>query len=91
MASLVVNLCEEFKPAITIFRKHWGIMRMSDALRKGITKSTLYKMVQEKVIHSFARGLYQLSDSKPFQTPDLVAVACKIPKAVLYLFSQQCL
>lgn len=87
MASRTVNLCEEFKPAITIFRKHGAIMRMSDALRKGISKSTLYKMVQEKVIHSVARGLYQLSDSEPFQVPDLVAVACKIPKAVLYLFS----
>ncbi len=60
---------------------------MSDALRKGITRSTLYKMVQEKVVCLVSRGLYQLSDLKPFQVPDLVAVACKIPKAVLYLFS----
>jgi predicted transcriptional regulator of viral defense system len=83
----VLHSVGELKTAISIFRQHGGMLRMSDALRKGITRNILYKMSREKLINSIAPGLYLLSDSSPFHDSDLVAVAYKIPKAVIYLFS----
>lgn len=69
------------------FRRHGGLLRMSDALRYGIHRRTLYAMRDAGQIEVLARGLYRLADAPPLGNPDLVTVAVKIPHGVVYLVS----
>src|SRR3954462_8098103 len=75
------------RQAEAAFRRRGGILRMADALREGIHRRTLYAMCDSGQIERLARGLYRLTDAGPLGNPDLVTVAAKAPKAVVYLLS----
>jgi predicted transcriptional regulator of viral defense system len=72
---------------IELFREHGGTLRMSDALRLGINRRTLYGMRDAGLVESVARGFYRLADQEPLAHPDLVAVAARVPLGVLCLIS----
>ncbi len=76
-----------FVTARDIFLRNNGILRMSDAIEAGISRRTLYAMRDQKIIEQLSRGLYRLADLAPLATPDLVAVASRIPKGVVCLVS----
>lgn len=81
-------LCSvSFKPAIALFEKHNGTLRMADALRAGISRRTLYGMHEAGVVERLSRGVYRLASLPSLSTPDLVTVATRIPKAVVCLIS----
>ena len=63
------------------------MLRMADAIRLGIHRNTLYRMVDENLIERICRGLYRLTDAQPLGNPDLVAVAAKVPDGVICLIS----
>lgn len=69
------------------FQEHGGTMRMSDALRAGISRNTLYAMRDSGEIEVLARGLYRLASLDPLSSPDLATVAKKAPHSVVYLIS----
>ena len=69
------------------FRKHNGMLRMSDALRQGVNRAALYAMRDAGEIEPIGRGLYRLSNLPTLAHPDLVAVAAKIPSGVICLVS----
>ena len=73
--------------AITIFRRHGGILRTAEALRLGIHPRTLYAMRDSGVLEQLSRGLYRLAELPPLSNPDLVTVALKVPQAVICLIS----
>lgn len=73
--------------AIEIFRKHKGLLRMSDALESGITRYMLYSLVNRGVIEQVSRGFYRLTELLPISNPDLVTVSLRYPKAVICLIS----
>jgi predicted transcriptional regulator of viral defense system len=79
------------KPAflreLRLFRAHGGAMRMSDALRGGVSRKTLYAMRDSGVLEALSRGLYRLTELEPLGNPDLVTVATRIPQGVLCLIS----
>lgn len=60
---------------------------MSEALRLGINRKTLYAMRDAGVIEPVSRGLYRLASLAPFAHPDLVTVAARVPLGVLCLIS----
>lgn len=60
---------------------------MSEALRLGISRRTLYAMRDAGVIEPVTRGLYRLASLEPLSHPDLVMVASRIPQGVLCLIS----
>lgn len=70
-----------------IFRDHGGILRFVEAKRCGIAPATLYRLRDQGVIQNMGRGLYRLAGGPPLTQPDLVALACKIPRAVICLVS----
>jgi predicted transcriptional regulator of viral defense system len=70
-----------------VFQRHGGVLRTSEALRLGIHPRTLYAMRDEGVLECLSRGLYRLSDLPPLGSPDLVAVALKVPAGVVCLIS----
>ncbi len=70
-----------------IFRKHGGQLRMSEALREGISRYMLYSLRDKGVIERVSRGIYRLVDLPPISNPDLVTVSLRFPKAVICLVS----
>ncbi len=70
-----------------VFRRHGGVLRTSEAIRFGIHPRTLYAMRDAGVLECLSRGLYRLSDLPPLGSPDLVAVALKVPAGVICLIS----
>jgi predicted transcriptional regulator of viral defense system len=60
---------------------------MSEALRLGINRKTLYAMRDTAVLEIVTRGLYRLASLEPLAHPDLVTVATRIPQGVLCLIS----
>lgn len=78
---------DKFERATDIFRRHSGILRMSEAIRAGIHRRTLYAMRDAGVVERLCRGLYRLADLPPLGSPDLVPVALKVPSGVICLIS----
>ena len=75
------------KKVIDIFRQHDGILRMSEALKLGVSRSQLYTLRDSGEIERLSRGLYRLSDMPEIADPDLVTVASRCPDGVLCLIS----
>lgn len=73
--------------AISIFRAHHGMLRMSQAVEAGIHRNTLYSMLEDGIVERLARGLYRLSEAPPLGTPDFVTVTQKVPHSVICLIS----
>lgn len=71
----------------SIFRKHGGQLRMSEAINAGICRYSLYKMLDEGVIEQISRGIYRLANLPLISNPDLVIVSLRCPKAVICLIS----
>jgi len=76
-----------FDKAKTLFRCHGGLLRTSEVLRLGIHPRTLYAMRDAGALEQLSRGLYRLTELPPLGTPNLVAVARKIPAGVICLIS----
>ena len=76
----------EQKP-VEIFRKHGGQLRMSEAIKLGITRYMLYSLRDKGVIEQVSRGIYRLVELSPVSDPDLVTVSLRFPNAVICLIS----
>lgn len=76
-----------FVREVELFRRHGGGVRMSEALRLGLNRKTLYAMRDAGVIEAVSRGLYRLASLEAFAHPDLVTVARRVPQGVLCLIS----
>lgn len=71
----------------TLFKRHGGMLRTSDALRLGVHPRTLYALRDSGELLSIGRGLYRLAKASPLTHPDWVAVAVRVPRAVICLIS----
>lgn len=70
-----------------VFAHHQGMLRTSDAIRLGVHPRTLYALRDSGEIEQVSRGFYRLSEKPALTNPDLVAVALRIPRAVICLIS----
>lgn len=70
-----------------IFHEYGGQLRMSEAIRHGISRYTLYKMRDNGVVEQISRGIYRLVELPPINNPDLVIVSLRYPNAVICLIS----
>jgi predicted transcriptional regulator of viral defense system len=73
--------------AIYAFKRHGGMLRMTDAVAAGIHRRTLYRMRDAGLLEKMSRGLYRLAGAPPLTNPDLVTVARKVPHGVICLIS----
>jgi predicted transcriptional regulator of viral defense system len=73
--------------ALALFAGHGGMLRTSEALALGVHPRTLYQLRDQGRILQLARGLYRLADLPALEEPDLVAVARRLPEAVICLIS----
>jgi predicted transcriptional regulator of viral defense system len=76
-----------FKRASGIFREKGGVLRMSEALRLGISRYTLYGMRDAGVVELLSRGVYRLAEMPGLEAPDLVTVSSRVPRGVICLVS----
>ena len=70
-----------------IFLEAGGKLRMSEALKRGITRYRLYSLRDQGVIERVSRGIYRLTELPPISNPDLVTVSLRFPNAVICLVS----
>ncbi len=70
-----------------IFRSCGGQLRMSEAIKLGISRYMLYSMRDKGVIEQVSRGIYRLVELPPVSNPDLLTVALRFPGAVICLIS----
>lgn len=75
------------EPPEEIFRKHGGQLRMSEAMKHGITRYMLYSLRDKGIIERVSRGIYRLAELPPISNPDLVTVGLRFPNAVICLVS----
>lgn len=73
--------------AVKVFRDNGGMLRMAEAVRRGVHRNTLQAMLETGKAERLARGLYRLADAEPPSHPDLVIVARKAPRGVICLIS----
>jgi predicted transcriptional regulator of viral defense system len=73
--------------AIDVFRQHGGILRTTEALDLGVHPRTLYRLRDAGHIEQLSRGVYRLASLPSIGHPDLVAVALRVPRAVVCLVS----
>lgn len=73
--------------AVQVFKAQGGVLRMANALKLGVHRVTLYRMLEDGLLHAMSRGLYRLCETAPLENPDLVAVAKRVPQAVICLVS----
>ena len=72
---------------MTTFQQHRGTLRMGEALREGINRYTLHRMVETGLAEKLSRGLYRLTEMPEVGNPDLVTVAGSVPGCVVCLIS----
>ncbi|WP_454785384.1 type IV toxin-antitoxin system AbiEi family antitoxin domain-containing protein [Legionella sp. WA2024007413] len=70
-----------------IFYQHGGQLKMSDAIKHGITRYMLYSLRDKGIIEQISRGLFRLTNLPPLSNQDLVAVSLRVPNAVICLIS----
>jgi predicted transcriptional regulator of viral defense system len=80
-------VAQPFSKPQRIFEQHGGTLRTSAALDAGITRRDLYTMRDEGLVTELSRGVYRLTTMPPLNDPDLVAVAQRVPDAVVCLIS----
>ncbi|MGI6393811.1 MAG: type IV toxin-antitoxin system AbiEi family antitoxin domain-containing protein [bacterium] len=70
-----------------IFKKHGGKLKMSEAVKLGITRYMLYSMRDKGLIEQVSRGVFRLADLPPITNPDIVTVVSRFPNVVICLVS----
>lgn len=75
------------KDPTKIFRENGGQLRMSEAIKRGISRYMLYKLKDKGIIEQISRGVYRLKDLPPIGNPDLVTVSLRFPNSVICLIS----
>ena len=71
---------------LQLVRKN-GWLRASDLADAGVPRAVLTRMAASGQLERAARGLYRLTDSETSERANLVAMASKVPQAVVCLLS----
>src|SRR5580700_6836496 len=71
----------------SLFQRHGGMLRTSEAVRLGVHPRSLYELRDSGELFSVGRGLYRLAKAPPLTHADWVTVASRIPRAVICLIS----
>jgi predicted transcriptional regulator of viral defense system len=74
-------------PVEDIFREHGGQLRMSEAIRLGISRYMLYSLRDKGIVVQVSRGIYRWAELPAISSPDLVTVSLRFPKSVICLIS----
>jgi predicted transcriptional regulator of viral defense system len=76
-----------FRQQQAVFRAWGGTLRMSEAIRLGVSRRSLYAMRDAGVLEQVSRGLYRLRGMPLPANPDLVTIAKRVRQGVVCLIS----
>src|SRR5690606_10453166 len=89
-----LNICGMFYPmargddvVLRLFQKHGGVLRTGEAQALGIHPRVLYRLRDEGKLETLSRGVLRVVEGSELSAPDLVAVAKRVPRAVVCLVS----
>ena len=82
-----MDLRPSHQQALERFRESGGVLRTSQALRRGVHSRTLSQLLEDGRLERLSRGVYRLAELPPPGDPDLVVVTARVPKAVVCLIS----
>ena len=63
------------------------VVRASDAVRAGIPRTSLVRLMESGVVERVSRGLYRLAEGEGYDHPDLIEACMRVPKGVVALIS----
>ena len=63
------------------------LIRASDAVKAGVSRTALIRMTRSGEVERVGRGLYRLKTAEPYNHPDFVEAAIRVPKGVIVLLS----
>lgn len=72
---------------LRLFREHGGVLRTGEALALGVPSRVLYRLRDEGRLEPLSRGVLRLVEGAELASPDLVAVAKRVPRGVVCLVS----
>src|SRR2546426_288832 len=75
------------KKAHSLFVKHQGYLRASEAFANGIHPRDFYALRDKGEIELVTRGLFRLTSMPKLESPELFAVGVKVPRGVICLRS----
>lgn len=75
------------KKVENIFKKHGGKLRMSEAIKLGISRYMLYSLRDKGMVEQVSRGIFRLASLPAMTNPDIVTVASRFPNVVICLTS----
>lgn len=75
------------KKSLALLSKQPGPVRLTDALRLGIHRDTLWAMRDQGLLDQVSRGLYRPADADPLADQDLIVVSKRVPGGVVCLLS----
>jgi predicted transcriptional regulator of viral defense system len=75
------------KKSLALLSKQGGPVRLTDALRLGIHRDTMWAMRDQGLLEHVSRGLYRPSDADPLADQDLIVVSKRVPGGVICLLS----
>lgn len=78
---------DRLKMILKSIRDRGGQIHMVEAIQMGISRYTLYSMRDKGILEQVSRGIFRLADLPSFSEPDFVAVALRVPRAVVCLIS----
>ena len=78
---------ERLKMILKPIRERGGQIRMVEAIQMGISRYSLYSMRDKGILEQVSRGIFRLAELPSVSEPDLVAVALRVPRAVVCLIS----
>jgi predicted transcriptional regulator of viral defense system len=70
-----------------IFRSNGGTVNMSYAVKNGISRHTLYSLLENGDIKRLSRGIYRLASLSDISEPDITMTSLRVPKSVICLIS----
>ena len=75
------------RKSLALLSKQGGPVRLTDALRLGIHRDTLWAMRDQGLLEHVSRGLYRPADAGPLADQDLIVVSKRVPGGVVCLLS----
>jgi predicted transcriptional regulator of viral defense system len=75
------------KKSLALLTRQAGLIRLSDALKLGIHRDTVWAMRDQGLVEQVSRGLYRPATAEPLSDPDLTVVSKRVPGAVICLVS----
>ncbi len=83
----IKKITGQIKTILQTIKHRGGLIRMTEAIEMGISRYTLYSLLNKGKLEQISRGVFRLAELPPITEPDLVAISLRSPQSVICLIS----